>query len=301
MPRRSHLALIAGTGAAALLAGLPMAATRPDTAAYLGSYTWVMDDPDFGGLSGLEIAADGAGFLALTDRGSLISGRLSRDAAGVVVGVEAARLTALEDLSGAPVSGRQADPEGLAVAADGRIFVSFEGQHRVWSYAAPGSAAEDLPRHPDFARLQNNSGLEALAIDAEGRLYAVPERSGRLDRPFPVYRLANGAWEVPFQLPRDDDYLPVGADFGPDGRLYLLERNFRGALGFFARVSRFDITGDSPGPREVLMETRAPFQNNFEGIAVWRGPAGDIRFTLISDDNFTGILTTELADYRLGA
>jgi hypothetical protein len=300
MPRRTVLALIAGAGVLAVAAGLPLAATAPGPAIFLGSHTWQMEDPNFGGLSGLEIAADGSAFLALTDRGSTVSGRLLRGSGGAVAGVEAEVLTAVRGLKGEPVTRRLADPEGLAMAPDGRFFVSFEGIHRVWAYAAPGAVAETLPQHPDFARLQRNSGLEALAIDAEGRLYAVPERSGRLDRPFPVYRLSSDGWDIPFRLPRDGGYLPVGADFGPDGQLYLLERNFRGPLGFFARISRFDLTGDRPGPRQILMESRAPFQNNFEGIAVWRDATGDIRITLISDDNFTGFLSTEFADYRLG-
>ncbi len=300
MHRRSKLALIAGAGALALLAGLPLTAAAPGVTAYLGSYTWQMEDADFGGLSGLEIAGDGTNFSAISDRGSLITRALTRDAAGVVNGVAEARLTTLQGLSGAALTREEADPEGLALAPDGRIFISFEGLHRIWAYAATEVAAEPLPEHPDFAQLQSNSGLEALAIDDQGRLYAVPERSGRDDRPFHVYRLQDGAWTVPFHLPRDGRYLPAGADFGPDGQFYLLERDFRGPPGFFARVSRFDLTADSPGPREVLWQTRAPFQNNFEGIAVWQDTVGDIRFTLISDDNFTRPLTTEFADYRIG-
>jgi hypothetical protein len=140
--------------------------------------------------------------------------------------------------------------------------------------------------------------MEALAIDGAGRLYTLPERSGRMERPFPVYRY-DGAWTQPFDLPRDGDFLPVGADFGPDGRFYLLERDFRGVFGFFARVSRFEIGEDGPGPREVVLETIEPFQNNFEGIAVWQDSAGATRLTLLSDDNFTSILTTQFADYRL--
>lgn len=264
-----------------------------------GRFTWEVDDPRFGGLSALEITDDGAGFVALTDRGTLVQGRIERDARGRIAAVEDARLRPLRGPDGQPVRGHAADPEGLAVAPHGQLFVSFEGQHRVWSYAAPETSADALPQHPDFGRLQNNSGLEALAIDGAGRLLTLPERSGALDRPFPVYRYEDGAWSQPFDLPRDGPYLPVGLDVGPDGRLYLLERNFRGLRGFDARVSRFTLHDDTPGPREVLVETGAPFQNNFEGIAVWPGPDGALRLTLISDDNFSFPLTSEIVEYRL--
>ena len=53
-----------------------------------------------------------------------------------------------------------------------------------------------MPADPRLQRLQDNSGLEALAIDADGALYAIPERSGDWERPFPVYRLRDGAWDT---------------------------------------------------------------------------------------------------------
>lgn len=297
MPSRPLLALIAGLGGLGLLA-TPFAAAPPSPrATFVGSWQWQMDDPAFGGFSALEIADDGLGFVAVTDRGSVATGRLLRGADGAVRGVEAARLMPLRTTDGRPVEGEQADPEGLAVAPDGRLFVSFEADHRVWSYAEPGAPAQPLPLHPDFPRLQTNSGLEALAIDDEGRLLTLPERSGAWERPFPVYRWTGSAWEKPFTLPREGTYLPVGADFGPDGKLYLLERDFRGLFGFYARISRFDIGPAGPGPRELLFETRAPFQNNFEGIAAWTDADGRLRLTLISDDNFAAPLTTEFADY----
>ena len=66
-----------------------------------------------------------------------------------------------------------------------------------------------VPPHPDFGRLQHNSGLEALAIDADGTLYAIPERSGKLERPFPVYRLRDGRWDKALRLRRDGTFLVV--------------------------------------------------------------------------------------------
>jgi hypothetical protein len=257
-----------------------------------------MDDPRFGGFSGLEVGPDGARFFALTDRGSIASGRLERNSEGRITGIAETSLVRLLDPEGAPVSGGGADPEGLAIDDTGRLYVSFEARHRVWAFAAPDAPAEVIPQHPDFRRFQPNSGMEALAVDAAGRLYTLPERSGSEDRPFPVYRF-DGAWSEPFSIPRDGTWLPVGADFGPDGRLYLLERDFRGLFGFYARISRFDVGEAGTGPREVLWETQAVFQNNFEGIAAWRDPAGTTRLTLISDDNFTGVLTTEFADFRV--
>lgn len=121
------------------------------------------------------------------------------------------------------------DAEGLACARPApraSCDISFEVIHRVAYFSDPEAAAKNRPRPAMITALQRNSGLEALAMDPEGRLLAIPERSGDLARPFPVLRLENGRWSIPFALRRDPPYLVVGADFGPDGKLYVLERHF---------------------------------------------------------------------------
>ena len=97
----------------------------------------------------------------------------------------------------------------------------------------------------------------------------------------------------------DAEFLPVGADFGPDGALYLLERDFTG-FGFRSRVRRFDITGPARGGAgEILLQSRARQFDNLEGLSVWRDEAGRIRLTMVSDDNFLFVQRTELVEYVL--
>ncbi len=76
-------------------------------------------------------------------------------------------------------------------------------------------------------------------------------------------------------------FLIVGADIGPDGRLYMLERDFAG-IGFRSRIRRFDLDG---GNEETMLETGLRTHDNLEGISVWQDAQG-LRLTLISDDNF---------------
>ena len=116
--------------------------------------------------------------------------------------------------------------------------------------------------------------------------------------PFPVWRWRDGVWDQPFSVPRSGDWLAVGADIGPDGRLYLLERDFKGLLGFRSRVRRFDISDSGLSHETVLLESRPLQYDNLEGISVWRD-AQDIRLTLISDDNFGMLQRTELVEYRV--
>ncbi len=267
-------------------------------AEYLGTYTWTERDRAFGGFSGIELTADGTRFLVISDRGHIVEGRLRRDGAHIA-GIEAGPLRPLKNTDGGPLARFETDAEGLALRDDGRIYVSFEAIHRVWTYRDPRSEAAWLPRHPDFETMQNNSSLEALAIGPDGAIYTLPERSGRMSRPFPVYRYRNGKWARPFSITRRDEFLPVGADFGPDGRLYLLERHLNGIFGFVSRVRSFRVSGDRIDDERLIFETTTGTHDNLEGLAVWRDAAGDIRLTMISDDNYRSFQRTEFVEYRL--
>ncbi|MDP3341530.1 esterase-like activity of phytase family protein [Frigidibacter sp.] len=301
MRRRTRLGLIAALACLPLVFGIGTrlgGAAEPQLAEHVGTWVWRSSVERFGGFSGLELSADGLDFAAVLDRGTIAQGRLQRGADGRVTGVEQATLLPLRDSKGEALTGRFTDAEGLAMAADRSLYVSFEGYARVARYASPGGVAERLPRPDAFDALQNNSSLEAMAIGPDSALYTLPERSGAKDRPFPVWRFRGGDWEQPFALPRDGNWLPVGADFGPDGQFYLLERDFFG-IGFLSRVRRFAIDGDTVTGGEVLLQTRTATHDNLEGIAVWQDAAGAIRLTMISDDNFFWVQRTEFVDYRL--
>lgn len=296
MPNRRRFTLIAAVM-------LWAAGTFPAVAAsveYLGTYVWRYDSDDFGGFSAIEMSQDGTRFHALSDRAVLFWGAVQRGASGLPVRMEVLGHARLKDSAGAPLprGGWTGDSEGMAVDPQGHIYISFEGLHRVARYDSPDAAATRLPRPEAFDRFQRNSGMEALAIDAEGALWTLPERSGRVDRPFPLWRYRNGEWDQPFTIPRNGNWLPVGADFGPDGQFYLLERDFWGVLGFLTRVRRFQIGPDGVSGGEVLIETGPSRHDNLEGITVWRDAEG-LRLTMISDDNFFWAQRTEIVEYRV--
>lgn len=259
----------------------------------IGSYHWQVDDPRFGGFSAIEVTDEGAGFLALSDRGHLFAGQLARTD-GVISGIEIAKVEALRRAFGIPLRREESDSEGLAIGPDGTVHISFEWRHGLRQMPGGEMPLGDLVPAPTFAELQRNSSLEALAIGPDGALYTIPERSGRAERPFPVYRYLNGAWDQPFNLPRRGAFLVSGADIGPDGRLYVLERDFIG-IGFRSRVRRFDLEG---GAEEEILTTLPRRHDNLEGISVWADEAG-LRMTLISDDNFRPFQRTEVVEYRL--
>lgn len=269
----------------ALTACVPGDGSAQATATYLGTFVWDDPAPDFGGLSAIDLAADGLTFVTLGDRGMLYSGTLIRDDRGIVTGI------AGQGRGPLPAGG---DSEGIDLAPDGSLVVSFEGPARLARFAGAEATPDPLPRHPDFAGMQPNASLEAVAVGPDGAVWTIPERSGRATRPFPVYRLRDGVWDIPFAIPRSGAFLVAGADIGPDGRLYVLERDFTG-IGFRSRVRRFDLTG---GGEVTLLQTANATHDNLEGIAVWEDAEG-LRMTLISDDNLRWFQQTQIVDYRL--
>lgn len=262
-------------------------------ASLIGSYDWAMDDPRFGGLSALAILDGGQRLIAVGDRGVFVTAQIIRDD-GVITAVSNAEITPMTGPAGRALTRPESDSEGLAITADGGMFVSFEWLHGIRCFAGPDAAGGALITSPLFDGLQSNAGLEALAIDADGVIYALPERSGAAQVPFAVYRWQNGVWDQPFTIARRGAYLIAGADIGPDGRLYVLERDFLG-IGFRSRVRRFDLTG---GGEQTLLETGLATHDNLEGISIWHD-GSDLRMTLVSDDNFAFFQRTQLVEYRL--
>ncbi|MEL6450332.1 MAG: esterase-like activity of phytase family protein [Pseudomonadota bacterium] len=233
--------------------------------------------PGFGGLSAIEIRAPGRA-LVLSDRGQAFD---------LVIDRHAGTVTATA--TGQPRPNR--DSEGLAWAGD-TLYFSYEGPAQV--VRADGTA---LPGHPDFARLHPNRSFDALAAAPDGTVYTLPERPSGANAPFPIYAFTGGEWRVAGTLPRAGAFLVAGADMGPDGLLYILERAFS-PLGFRTRIRRFDPgTPDAPAP--VLLKTGIGAHDNLEGIALWQSASGATCLTMVSDDNFLSIQRSELVEYAL--
>ena len=278
---------------AGLLAGL-LAGMIPGSSMAAEVFVWNSPEPWFGGFSAIEVADDGTGFVALSDRAVLVRGRILRDADGRIAGVVTESHERLRDAEGKPLRGQMADSEGLAIGPDGQVFISFEGRARVRVEGQDGAPPRVLPRDPAFDGLSRNGSLEALALAPDGAVLAVPE-----DIPwggdFPVWRLGgDGSWSKAFAIPRDGPFLPVGADVGPDGAFYLLERAFTG-LGFLSRVRVFGLDGSGGA---TVFDSRAGDYDNLEGISV-RAKDGGIVLTMISDDNFRFFQRTEIVEARL--
>ncbi|KAA0917619.1 esterase-like activity of phytase family protein [Aquicoccus porphyridii] len=266
-------------------------AGEPFPETYMARYTWQESTSEFGGFSGLDIAANGRDFVAVTDRGFLARGVLMRDDEQII-GVKLDHFAAIEPSQ--TTEKLDNDAEAVAIGADG-IYISYEQDHRVIHLVGTGPALRS-PTHPDFRLFPRNGGIEALAVDEKGLLHALPERFRR-GGAFPVYRLDGSEWSVITTLDPVGGFEPAGASFGPDGALYVLERAFTG-YGFRSRVRRVIETDQGWRDDEVF---RSPTgrHDNLEGIAAWRDEDGHIRLTMISDDNFFFFQRTEFVEYTV--
>ncbi len=286
--------------AAALLGCVSACAQEAIGAQRIGQITLHMPDEAFGGFSGIEIAPDGSTFYAVTDKARLLTGSLERDEDGRILRMIPAGFFRLKGLSGRPLeNARDKDAEGLAIGADGRLFVSFEGANRIWAYCGPDCRARWVPAYRRFIGLARNAGLEALAIGPDGSLYTLAEAPDTRTGDHSVYRFRDGGWSVPFAIPGRGNFRPVGADFGPDGLLYILERYNIGLLAFSSRVRRFRVSDDGIENEELVLQTPIGAHDNLEGLSVWRDEGGHIRLTMISDDNFSHQQRTEIVEFRL--
>ncbi len=277
---------------------------------YLGGLIMASDDGRFGGYSGLSLDGDGAGLWAISDRGHWLRLDFARDAAGLPIGVAQALLLPLLNETGKPLSGRRADAESLRRDADGDFWVAFEREHRVWRYANPLGRPQALPVPvpvpPAVQALPGNGGLEALALLAPDESPLLIAEEALLDMPgySPVWLRRGGVWRR-LNWRHSGDFRPTDAVGLPDGGLLVLERDFRWASGWAARLSRVSAADlaqaeDAVLQPRLLAEWARPYANdNLEGIDARPGPDGRMWIYLMSDDNHSRLQRSLLLVFKL--
>ena len=249
------------------------------------------------GISGLEVSDDGRRFDAVSDAGWRLSGALIRRGE-LLESVELKQIEPILGNDGLPVSARRirdwSDAEGLAVAPDGTSWISFERWARVQRFAPGTRVGTWIEDHPDFRGWRDNRQLEAVAVDDNGVVFTTPERP--TSDGFPLYALRDQSWHQEGHIPARGGYSIVGADFGADGTLWILERKHVLGLWFQNRISRLE-TSDPAGVETVWTGGFDEFYN-LEGIAVWQGSDG-LRILCVTDNNMLTKVPTELVEFRL--
>ena len=273
-------------------------ASRFGALTFLGGLQFTGSDSRLHGISAIRMRDADGGFLAVTDNGSWIAGRIERDADGRPREFSDVSIAPLRDLLGRPIRGKAlGDAESLAIGLDGRtVHVGFEQRHRIWSYNLDDlgeGRARDVPLPIPVRELRANKGLETLAIapggsPLQGAMVTVAEHS--IDRNGNLFAAVLGPDGGVFKVKRHEKWEVSDGDFLPGGDLLLLERRFEGLFGGLGiRIRR--IPGDAIRPG-ALVDGPVVFEadladeiDNMEGLDVWQDEAGRTRLTLVSDDN----------------
>ena len=267
-----------------------------------GQIHWQWPTAAFGGLSGIEVLEDGTRVLTVSDRGTLFVARATRQD-GVLTGLALTARAPLRGTKGETPRAFLENAEALAVPDEPDrttgFYVAYEAWPRVWYYDRPDGLPEWTHPWDRFWSLLGNEGLEALAISPTGQLIAISERSEDPEGAFPAYRRDATGWQHAFDIPRKDGFLVSGADFGPDGALYVLERKFRWYAGFSTRIRRLDLGPDGISEDRLLLDSPPGQLDNSEGISVWRAPDGLLHLTVVSDDNFSPLQRTLVTEFVL--
>lgn len=272
----------------------------------------------FGGISAIRMESDGSRFLAVTDRGSWLRGRIVyRD--GKPDAIADTKMAPMLGADGKPLAAQGwYDVESLT-ERDGLFYAGIERVQKVvrFDYRRDGLQArgEAVAVPADFSTLSGNKGLECLAAAPKdsplaGKLIVVTELSLDAAGNLRAYALdGKVAGDVVddralrFSVKRIDDFEVSDCAVLPPGDLLLLERRYSPARGVAIRIRRVSIAAIKEGALvdgAILIEADLAYQvDNMEGMAVHRNAAGETVITLVSDDNFSVIQRNLLLQFVL--
>jgi len=264
-------------------------------------------DSRFGGLSGLEIDADGGRMIAVSDRGWWVTAALEYGRDGDLVGAGDAAMWPLLGPDEESVAGtRLGDAEALRRDESGALLVSFEQRHRIWRYPGDTGLDEARPKRvPVPTGIRNapaNGGIEALAVLPESGLLAIAERLTAREGLLQGWVFDESA-AVPVLYTFEDDFRPTDMTTLPGGGILVIERRFVPPASVSGRFRRFGpdrlAAGRVIDPEEVARLERPAIVDNYEGIAARRSATGEIFVYVISDDNYNLLQRTLLLMFAL--
>ncbi|MBT3886188.1 MAG: esterase-like activity of phytase family protein [Rhodospirillaceae bacterium] len=287
---------------------------RTGNLTYLGGLRLRSDAKGFGGFSGLDISADGAEMIAVSDFGRRLDARLTYAKDGRLAGISNARLAPLTGLDGKPITGKgEGDAEDIARLGD-ELLVSFERHHRILAYGADVAIVRAVGPPPGLEKAPANGGIEALTALPGGRLLAILEAAtavsgGASSGASPAWIRRGQSW-TKMHYARTGKLSPSGAATVPAGKgegdVLVIERHWSLLVGTRVRIAHLganDLAKAGPGTmlraREIARLEAPLIVDNFEGIAIRRGPGGAAYVYLISDDNFNPLQETLLLMFRL--
>jgi len=264
----------------------------------------------FGGWSGLALDNNGRGFVAVSDAGAWMSGRISYSEAGRPRGLEVTRVGPLKALNNKTLRRRRdRDAEAVELVSGttrkGRLLIAFEGNHRIGRFDI-GRRGLSAPRsyvRPDRSErvMRGSKGFEAMTVLRAGKyrgsILAISERMHDAGKNHTGWIWSRGKARR-FNIKDLGGFDITDAATLPDGGVLLLERRFRWLEGVKMRVRHIGAgelnIGVTVTGRVLLDANMSQEIDNMEGLAVHPAKGGGLVLTMISDDNFNRMLQRTL-------
>ena len=278
-----------------------------DGLVFRGGFVMTGDHPGFGGLSSVAFL-DAARFVMVTDEGRFVSGELTLE------GLENVEIDVIRNSAGNPLPSKfSSDSEAVEVVfrdgAPAAVRVGFEHLARLADFdladGRPHGAARPVAIPDWVTALRDNDSIESVCIappasPVAGSTLIIAEGHSR----------APGTWAATLLGVRDKGDLhlrqspglnPTDCAFLPDGDLLVLERGLN-FLTFSMQIRRIPAQTVRPGATmdgEIILGASGAQIDNMEGLGVRTLPDGEVRITIVSDDNFNRFQRSLLLDFAL--
>lgn len=257
------------------------------------------DHSEFGGLSGIELSADGKKMLAISDRGYWVRSDIIYTN-GEISGLANTEIAPIINAKGKKFVYWKADSEGLTKRNDSLddVAISVERDQGIYRFKLGeeglSARAMDWGSIQDAKKIAPNRGLEAITSLPKNHKYrgwmlVAAER--KLDKAGNHSAwLVNGKQNHRLYITRQGGYDITDLNYLPNGDIVLLERAisiFGGPQMQIRQICGRDIKPDAVVTGKRLLRASG-FQtvDNMEGLGVHRAANGETILTIISDNNY---------------
>ena len=287
---------------------------RVDGLVWRGGLNLTSQTDQFGGLSSLGFLGDDGRLVMVSDRGNFVSGQLLYDEAARPLSLVGVRIEPLRNAKGDVLARAFVrDAEALDIVHRAgqpvAVRVGFENLTRVADFALndgrPGGPAYPVDIPDWMSAIRSNRSLESLCIAPPGSPIAgstllIIEGFLEQGRNHPATLLGRSD-RGDLELTAAPYVSPTDCAFLPNGDLLVLERG-TALLSFTMRLRLVPAAEVKPGAvmtGQVLLEASGGDIDNMEGVAVHRAPDGELRITLVSDNNFNDWERNLLLEFAL--
>lgn len=267
------------------------------------SLSYTIDGNKLSEISDLVYDKNSSILYMLSDRGILFTFKANFDNRGFKL--EPLHSFKLKDKNGKVLTDNRTDSEGMALDANGNLYISFERITKIFKFSKKGLLEQEvkLPKGLKNVELSSdNKSLESLAWHKKYGLITALEypKEGKNRVNQTIYSTSGKEWNFKMENITRNGISEI--EVMDDGNLLILERAFNWFIGDFqVNLVKLYINGcksDEYCKKEHIAKLKInKFYNmeNFEGLT----NLGNGKYLLISDDNNNMLALTKLVYFKI--